>query len=82
MDVKSYLKSVSLNELTDIQNFLEGEIERRKSEPKKIRKIIAFTDGASRGNPGPAGIGVLLFDEQEEKILQGYLSHLMNQFYP
>jgi ribonuclease HI len=26
-------------------------------------KLIAYVDGAARGNPGPAGIGVVLFDE-------------------
>lgn len=28
------------------------------------KKIITYTDGASRGNPGPAGIGALLLDEK------------------
>lgn len=27
------------------------------------RKLIAYTDGGSRGNPGPAAIGVVLQDE-------------------
>lgn len=27
------------------------------------KKIITYTDGASRGNPGPAGIGAYLMDE-------------------
>ncbi len=27
-------------------------------------KVVTFTDGASRGNPGPAGIGALLLDDQ------------------
>ena len=30
--------------------------------------IHAFTDGASRGNPGEAGVGVILKDEQGKKI--------------
>jgi ribonuclease HI len=70
MDVKSYLKSVSLDELLTVQEFLAEEIRKRKEKPKKIRRITTFTDGASRGNPGHAGIGALLFDEQGEKILQ------------
>jgi len=31
-----------------------------KDQPKKIRKLKIFFDGASRGNPGPAAIGVVL----------------------
>jgi ribonuclease HI len=32
------------------------------------KKIIAYTDGGSRGNPGPAAYGVALFDERHESI--------------
>ncbi len=34
-----------------------------------MKKIIAYTDGGSRGNPGPAGIGVYIIDG-EEKVLR------------
>jgi ribonuclease HI len=30
----------------------------------KIEKAILYTDGASRGNPGPAAIGAVIKDEQ------------------
>ncbi len=33
--------------------------------------ISIFTDGGSRGNPGPAGIGVYAFDENS-KVLYAY----------
>lgn len=29
----------------------------------QAKRLILYTDGASRGNPGPAGIGVVLLDE-------------------
>ncbi len=32
------------------------------------RVVKVFIDGASRGNPGPSGIGVLLVDENENEI--------------
>ena len=35
--------------------------------PKK-EKIIVYTDGGSRGNPGPAGIGVVICDEEGRRI--------------
>ena len=32
--------------------------------------VTTFSDGASRGNPGHAGIGILLFDKDQKKILE------------
>jgi len=29
----------------------------------KYEKLILYTDGGARGNPGPAGIGVVIFDK-------------------
>ena len=31
-------------------------------------ELTVYTDGASRGNPGPAGIGVVVFDAGGKKI--------------
>jgi len=31
-------------------------------------KLIVYTDGASRGNPGPASYGFVIFDENNHKI--------------
>ncbi|PIP18351.1 MAG: hypothetical protein COX42_01365 [Parcubacteria group bacterium CG23_combo_of_CG06-09_8_20_14_all_35_6] len=33
-----------------------------------MKKLIVYTDGASRGNPGPASIGVVIYDEKEKEI--------------
>ena len=33
-----------------------------------MRKIIVYTDGGSRGNPGPAAIGVIFYNERGQKI--------------
>ncbi|MDD3480760.1 MAG: ribonuclease HI family protein [Patescibacteria group bacterium] len=33
-----------------------------------MKKLIINTDGGARGNPGPAGIGVVFSDEKGEKI--------------
>lgn len=32
------------------------------------KKIIIYTDGGARGNPGPAGIGVAIYDENRKII--------------
>lgn len=33
-----------------------------------MNKIFINTDGGSRGNPGPAGIGVVFYDQDEKEI--------------
>ena len=40
------------------------------------KKVIIYTDGGARGNPGPAGIGVVIFDEKEENILGKYKKYI------
>jgi len=41
-------------------------------------KICVFTDGASSGNPGPAGIGVLLRYGEHEKEISEYIGNATN----
>src|ERR1043166_1570978 len=43
-----------------------------------ILKVTAFVDGASRGNPGPAGFGVYMTTERETIELCGYLGVTTN----
>ena len=44
--------------------------------------LVAHTDGGARGNPGPAGFGVVLEDSSGRKIasLSEYLGHQTNNF--
>jgi len=44
--------------------------------------LIAYTDGGARGNPGPAGYGVVIKDETGQKVaaLSEYLGHQTNNF--
>ena len=44
--------------------------------------LIAHSDGGARGNPGPAGYGVVLQDEKGQKVatLSQYLGHQTNNF--
>src|SRR5579863_2976938 len=44
--------------------------------------LVAFIDGGARGNPGPAGYGVVVQDESRKKIaaLSEYLGHQTNNF--
>ena len=40
--------------------------------------IVAFTDGACSGNPGPAGYGALIHDGMEGVEMSGYLGEATN----
>ncbi len=40
-----------------------------------MEKIIIFTDGGARNNPGPAGIGIVFYDE-EGKIIKEYSEYI------
>lgn len=44
------------------------------------KKLIINTDGGARGNPGPAGIGVVIRDESETVIYEysGFIGHATN----
>jgi len=46
------------------------------------RYLIAHSDGGARGNPGPAGYGVVIKDESGKKVaaLSQYLGHQTNNF--
>jgi ribonuclease HI len=33
-----------------------------------MRNLVIYTDGGARGNPGPAGVGVIFYDGKGEKI--------------
>jgi ribonuclease HI len=46
------------------------------------RFLIAHSDGGARGNPGPAGYGVVIQDEAGRKVaaLSQYLGHQTNNF--
>lgn len=36
------------------------------------KKVHVFIDGAARGNPGPAGIGIVILDANKHKIKEFY----------
>lgn len=46
-----------------------------------MKKIIIHTDGGARGNPGPAGIGVVITEEGKVlQELQAYIGAQTNNF--
>lgn len=38
----------------------------------KHKRLVLYIDGASRGNPGHAGIGILILDEKKKKVREFY----------
>lgn len=45
-----------------------------------VKKVTIYTDGSSRGNPGPGGFGtVLIFGKIEKRISHGYLCTTNNR---
>ena len=40
------------------------------SSEQKANKVIIYTDGAARGNPGPAGLGVIVEDETGNTVAE------------
>lgn len=33
-----------------------------------MKKLAIYVDGGSRGNPGPAGVGIVILDEKKHKV--------------
>ena len=60
--------------------FRDREDAGRNAPPE--RYLIAHSDGGARGNPGPAGYGVVLQDQSGRKVahLSEYLGHQTNNF--
>ena len=36
-----------------------------------MNKIIIYTDGSSKGNPGPGGFGAIIFDREDVREIRG-----------
>jgi ribonuclease HI len=55
-------------------------LEARETPPAQY--LIAHSDGGARGNPGPAGYGVVIQDQSGRKVaaLSEYLGHQTNNF--
>jgi ribonuclease HI len=60
--------------------FPHRENSERENPPEQY--LIAHSDGGARGNPGPAGYGVVIQDQSGRKVahLSEYLGHQTNNF--
>jgi ribonuclease HI len=41
-----------------------------ENEIMKSDKILVYTDGGAPGNPGPAAIGIMVYDEKKQLLLE------------
>jgi len=62
------------------KSLFSSESSARENPPEHY--LVAHSDGGARGNPGPAGYGVVIQDEAGRKIahLSEYLGHQTNNF--
>lgn len=67
-----FLKSATVDELRALEKQVADELRLRTSVITSPADLITFTDGASRGNPGLAGAGVLILNGKEEKIREEF----------
>jgi ribonuclease HI len=60
----------------------DGELFPSKKHEPPESYLIAHVDGGSRGNPGPAGYGVVITDQDRQKVaaLSEYLGHQTNNY--
>lgn len=68
----------------DIQATLSYTLDLMKREiiplPLPKKRLFIYIDGASRGNPGPAGVGVIIYDEKKKLVdeLCEYIGKMTN----
>lgn len=68
------------------QRYQEGGIKKDKSVfsfkyaiiERHMNKLITYTDGGSRGNPGPSAIGIVFMDPATQKVLHTYGERVEN----
>ena len=58
------------------------ELFREHAEPPPQGRLIAYVDGGARGNPGPAGYGVVIEDAGGRRVaeLSQFLGHQTNNY--
>jgi mutator protein MutT len=78
------MSNVQQSELTDLSQLLLGIIQQEELTEKTVEKtklndvnkssddaIVIYSDGGSRGNPGPSAAGYVVLDNRQEVIAEG-----------
>jgi len=61
-----------------IPTFMTYHENRNQNQSMRVNKYIIYTDGGARGNPGPAGIGVVIKGPAEVKKYGEYIGEATN----
>lgn len=72
--IKDYVSSgIHLNETSiSVLEIVEGKITSSRTSPRDTANAVTINvDGASRGNPGPSGIGYVIYDNTGKIIEKG-----------
>lgn len=66
--------SLSLDEILSAIKYAASSL-----RPKGVSKLTIYIDGSSRGNPGPSGVGVIIYDNKRviEKV-SSYIGRATN----
>lgn len=78
------MSNIQQSELTDLSQLLLGIIQQEELTEKTVEKtklndvnkssddaIVIYSDGGSRGNPGPSAAGYVVLDSRQEVIAEG-----------
>jgi ribonuclease HI/probable phosphoglycerate mutase len=69
-DVRSLFQAVA-EHIRCCEEWADSAADSREEGPgKRMMSVSLYCDGASRGNPGPSGAGVVLLDEKGEQIFE------------
>ena len=68
-DVRDLFHALS-EHLRYCQEWLDSRRSNRERLESRENSASLYCDGASRGNPGPSGAGVVLLDQNDDQILQ------------
>ncbi len=77
-----FLKAVDLDKgeqrdfaligISHITNHVEHKVDNKITVDSSLEKVKLFTDGGSRGNPGPSAMGYVILDENDGEIIKDY----------
>jgi len=62
LDVEEVLRAFPELEKEELRTMIRGSASRQAASPGGNARLVAYVDGAARGNPGEAGAGIVLKD--------------------